>query len=105
MGQSYDLDFIQNESKLKFIMNEIVEDDRGLIGWKVHMNPKDTEEEPEILYTEELVAMILKYGKKLSEISAGGTVKDCVITIPSYFTFTQKKMMMDAAELAGLSIL
>lgn len=68
-------------------MNEIVEDDRGLIGWKVKKNPKDTKESPEIYYTEELVAMILKYGKRLSEISAGGSVKDCVITIPSYFTF------------------
>ena len=28
-------------------MNEIVEDERGLIGWKVKKNPKDEEEEPE----------------------------------------------------------
>ena len=69
-------------------MNEMVEDDRGLIGWKVKKNPKDAEEEPEIYYTEELIAMILKYGRKLSEIQAGGTVKDCVITIPSYFDFS-----------------
>ena len=81
------MDFIEKDAKLKYIMNEIVEDDRGLIGWKIKKNPNDAEEEPEIFYTEELVAMILKYGKKLSEISAGGTVKDCVITIPSYFDF------------------
>jgi molecular chaperone DnaK (HSP70) len=30
--------------------------------------------------------MILKYGRQLSEIQAqGATVKDAVITIPSYF--------------------
>lgn len=105
LGQSYEMDFIQKDPKLKYIMNEIVEDDRGLIGWKVKKNPKDEEEEPEIFYTEELVAMILKYGKKLSEIAAGGTVKDCVITVPSYFDFVQKKMLIDAADIAGLSVL
>jgi len=32
--------------------------------------------------------MILKYGRTLSEaqVGAGSTVKDAVITIPSYFT-------------------
>ena len=49
--------------------------------------------------------MILRYGKKLSETQAGATIKDCVITIPSFFTYTQRKMMLDAAEIAGLSVL
>ena len=80
-------------------------DDRGLIAWKVQKKSKDGEKNEEILYTEELIAMLLKYGKFLSEKQAGGTVKDCVLTIPSYFTPTQKRMMQDAAELAGLSIL
>ena len=105
LGQSYDMEFVENQRKQRFLLNEIVEDDRGLIGWKVKKNPKDSEEEPDIFYTEELIAMILKYGKKLSETQAGGTVRDCVITIPSYFDYIQRKMMIDAAELAGLSVL
>ena len=62
-----------------------MEDERGYIGWKVSKkNP--TEDDPEdIFYTEELIAMILKYGKYLSELQAGIPIKDCVITIPSYF--------------------
>ena len=86
-------------------MNEIQPDDRGLVGWKVHKKAKDGDSTEEIMYTEELLAMLLKYGKQLSEKQAGGTVKDCVITIPSYFTPSQKRMMNDAAELAGLSVL
>jgi len=30
--------------------------------------------------------MIMKYGRTLSEKQAEGFVRDCVITIPSYFT-------------------
>jgi molecular chaperone DnaK (HSP70) len=86
-------------------LNEIEPDDRGLVAWKVHKKAKEGEVDEDILYTEELLAMLLKYGKQLSEKQAGGTVKDCVITIPSYFTPSQKRMMNDAAELAGLSVL
>lgn len=67
-------------------MNEIQADERGLIGWKLQKKGKDGESTEEIMYTEELIAMLLKYGRQLSEKQAGGTVKDCVITIPSYFT-------------------
>ncbi len=49
--------------------------------------------------------MILKYGRTLSEIqSEGATVKEAVITIPSYFTQEQRRMVLDAAELAGLTV-
>ena len=37
-------------------------------------------------YTEDVVAQILKYGRNLAEIQAGGTVKDTVLTVPSYFS-------------------
>lgn len=68
-----------------YLTNEIVEDDRGYVAWKVIKKNAKDEDADEILYTEELVAMILRYGKYLSELQAGGSVKDCVITIPSYF--------------------
>lgn len=82
-----------------------MDDGRGLIGWKIEKKSKDGSKSEEIIYTEELLAMLLKYGKMLSERQAGGVVKDCVLTIPSYYTPSQKRMMADAAELAGLFIL
>lgn len=42
----------------------------------------------------------------MSEKQAGGqTVKDCVITIPAYYTLGQRRMILDAADIAGLSVL
>jgi molecular chaperone DnaK (HSP70) len=87
-------------------MNEFAEDERGLIGYKIQRKDSNgSVEEDEIIFTEEIISMMLRYGKKLSEIQAGGTVKDCVITIPSYYTLNQRRLFQDAAELAGLSVL
>ena len=42
----------------------------------------------------------------LAEKQAGGYVRDCVITIPSWFTYDQRLMIKDAAEsLANLNVL
>jgi len=42
----------------------------------------------------------------LAETQAGGPVRDCVITIPSWFTYDQRLMIKDAAEqLANLNVL
>jgi molecular chaperone DnaK (HSP70) len=76
--------------KDRYIMNEIAEDERGYVGWKltrdIHRNGSAPVEE--IFYTEELIGQLFKYGKRMSEKQAGGsTIKDCVITIPSYFTY------------------
>lgn len=42
----------------------------------------------------------------MSEKQAGGTIiKDAVITVPSYWTYAQRRMLLDAAEIAGLTVL
>jgi hypoxia up-regulated 1 len=40
----------------------------------------------------------------LAETQADGTVKEAVITVPSYFTQEQRMMIIDAADLAGLNV-
>jgi molecular chaperone DnaK (HSP70) len=64
-----------------------------------------SEEKKVTYYTEEVIAQILKYGRNLAEIQAGGTVKDTVLTVPSYFNQEQRRLFMDAAEMAGLHII
>ena len=91
--------------KHRFIVNELAKDDRGMVGWKIYRKNENGTKEEQIMYTEELIAQLLKYGRKLSEIQSGGTIKDCVITIPSYYSPSQRKMIQDSAEIAGLSIL
>lgn len=41
----------------------------------------------------------------MSEKQASATIKDCVITIPSYYTPSQRRMILDSADIAGLSVL
>ena len=67
----------------QFVLTDLVEDERGLVAYQ-SFSLKDSEETT-VYYTEEVVAQILKYGRKLSETQAKGPVSECVITIPSYF--------------------
>jgi hypoxia up-regulated 1 len=76
-----------------------------MVGWKLTRRSENDTEEEVIMYTEELVAQLLKYGRQMSEKQAGGTIKDCVITVPSYYTPQQRRMILDAADVAGLSVM
>ena len=86
------------------MLNDFVADERGMIAWQTYS--LENQDEKTIYYTEELLGMILKYGRQLSEKQVNGmTVVDCVITIPSYFNQEQRHMVNDAAELAGLKVI
>lgn len=93
--------------KERYVMNEIKADDRGFVGWVIQRKLNQTSDPvEEIVYTEELIGQLLKYGKQMSEKQAGGqSIKDCVITIPAYYTTGQRRMILDSAEIAGLSVL
>ena len=104
LGADYDEEFLKTLALDRFVLNEFVEDDRGCIAYQTFS--LDSKEETTVYYAEELVAMILNYGRKLAEAQAEGQiVRDAVITIPSYFGQEKRHMMMDAAELAGLNVI
>ena len=106
-GQKFDADLVAKFKEERYVTNEFVSDERGYVGWKVTRPALgDEEAEEQILYNEEVMAMLLGYVKMLAEKQAGGAVRDCVITIPSWFTYAQRLMVKDAAEgLAGLNVL
>ncbi|XP_043698609.1 heat shock 70 kDa protein 17 [Telopea speciosissima] len=54
---------------------------------------------------EELVAMILSYGRNLAELHSKVPTKDAVITVPPYFGQAERKGLLQAAELAGINVL
>ena len=95
----------------KFVLNDFVQDERGLIAAQTFSidkkELKDNEDATTDYFSEELVAMILAYGKGLSERQAQGNslVKDAVLTVPSYYDQEKRLMMIDAAELAGLTVI
>ncbi len=50
--------------------------------------------------------MLFSYVRMLAEIQAGGIVRDCVITVPNWYSYDQRLMIRDAAEhLANLNVL
>ena len=108
VGLPYASEELQGILKDRYIMNDISEDDRGFVGWKLTRDVYRNGSEPvdEIFYTEELIGQLFKYGKQMSEKQAGvSAIKDAVITIPSYFTLGQRRMILDSAEIAGLTVL
>ena len=50
--------------KERYVMNEIKADDRGFVGWVIQRKLNQTSDPvEEIVYTEELIGQLLKYGK------------------------------------------
>ena len=111
MALKYDEETVSDLALEKFVLTDFVSDDRGLIATQCFSIDKHELKEDEnakaTYFTEELVSMVLSYGRKLSELQADGTgaVKDAVITVPSYYNQEQRRMLIDAAELAGLNVI
>ena len=54
---------------------------------------------------EEVAAALLEKMKKKAEDYLERSVKDAVVTVPAYFTDTQRKATQDAGKIAGLNVL
>uniref|UniRef100_A0A7S2EWC0 Uncharacterized protein n=1 Tax=Trieres chinensis TaxID=1514140 RepID=A0A7S2EWC0_TRICV len=54
---------------------------------------------------EELVAMILSHAKDITAAFGVNTVKDCVLTVPSFYTQHERRALLDASALADLNVL
>jgi len=63
---------------------------------------------------EELVAMVLTHAKDITAaygVSGGGSsssadlIRDCVLTVPSFYTQHERRALLDAASLADLNVL
>lgn len=57
------------------------------------------------LTAEQVMGMHMTYLKSIAEMNLHTKVVDCVITVPSFMTDTERRAMMDAAQIAGLNCL
>ncbi|EME26490.1 molecular chaperone DnaK [Galdieria sulphuraria] len=100
LGRAYDDPEVQRQLKRSFF--EIVKEEDGRTGIRVQYGANG---EKQIFSPEAIVAMILTNLGETASAEYGSTVKDCVISIPAYFTDAQRRAMKDAAKIAGFNTL
>ena len=55
---------------------------------------------------EELVAMVLSHAKDITNAyGVDGSISECVLTVPSFYTQHERRALLDAASLADLNVL
>jgi len=86
---------------------EIVTDpQRRSLAFRHHAAGSGEGEHDVLFSVEEIVAMSLQHIQKIAEADAeGGSVRDCVLTVPPHWTQRERAAILDAAELAGLNVL
>lgn len=91
MGETYD----RVQKEISRVTYEVVRGDNNTPRVKIM----------DRLYTpQEISAMILQKMKKTAEDYLGYTVTDAVITVPAYFSDSQRQATKEAGEIAGLNV-
>lgn len=97
LGKSFNDTVLANRFLEEFIPLEMYEDStRFSIEFKV----RDKN------YTvEESASMVLEFIRKLADKTSGDSARDCVITVPVFWTSTQRRSLIISAEAARLNVL
>ena len=86
-----------NENKGKYPFK--VQDDGKTLKFEVEFQKRK-----EVFSPEEISAAVLVHMKKMAEDYLEEPVEDAVITVPAYFSNSQRQATMDAAQMAGLTV-
>ena len=85
-----------------YFLSYVIEEDkeRGSFQFKIKYSNKDFR-----FYPEEVVGMILRYVKFLSDKFTQADIKECVITVPNFYSLKERQAIYQSAQIAGLSVL
>lgn len=97
-GRAFNDPFVQKERKN--LAYELVQTNNGGVGIKVVYL-----EEGHVFSVEQITAMLLNKLKETAEHNLKKPVTDCVISVPSYFTDSERRSVLDSAQIAGLNCL
>lgn len=98
LGRKFNDPIVQEE--IKSAPYSVVQLQNGGIG--IRVNYLDQEQ---VFTPEQVTAMLFTKLKETVEASLKKPMKDCVLTVPSFFTSAERSALIDAAQIAGLNIL
>lgn len=98
IGRKFDDAHVQADIKLWSF--DVVKDAQNRPKIKAHYQGEDKE-----FYPEEVSAMVLGKMKQIAEDYLGDKVTDAVITVPAYFSNSEREATKDAGVIAGLNVL
>uniref|UniRef100_A0A034VZY9 Heat shock 70 kDa protein 4 n=1 Tax=Bactrocera dorsalis TaxID=27457 RepID=A0A034VZY9_BACDO len=98
LGRKFNDPHVQRE--LNSIPTKVDQRTDGSIGYKVNYLDQEQYFSPE-----QLTAMLFTKLKETSTTALQAQVNDCVIACPAYFTNSERKALLDAAQIAGLNVL
>jgi len=100
LGQRYNSKEFQKELQYMPATLKTLEGKNGRVDLQVKFHGQDLD-----LSVELVCGMLLKKLKQIAEKKVGKSQNFCVISVPPYFTDTQRRALLDAAEIAGLNVL
>jgi len=103
LGRDLDHPIVQSMIENERLPNELfMNETSGRLTFE-HEKGKDNEQ---FFTVHELVSMILTYAKDITvDYGEGIKVRDCVVTVPSFFVQKERQAVIDAAHMAGLKVL
>ena len=127
LGKPYDTEMLK-ELESNYMFNEAVKDEnRNTIRFVSPYYdpsqatvdiPEDEEPSPEnaasilniiasepSISVEEIATMKLKHIKRMAEKETEADIKDCVITVPEFWSIKERQALLDASQMAGLNVL
>lgn len=100
LGRTFKDPFVQREKNRYFLANDLKEDKDGNVLFQLsYMGEK------QLFTAGQLMTMMLSKLKQTAETSLKTKVVDAVISVPVYFTDSERRALLDAAAAAGLNCL